>query len=81
MTTIIIVDQYNRLITNVSICRRDGLRIEYEKMKYDLGLSKKTKQVDVLRKAISELQVRFTGIDTISVSNFNTMTMLVWLLR
>ncbi|XP_063677129.1 uncharacterized protein LOC134813355 [Bolinopsis microptera] len=36
--------------------RRDGLRIEYEKMKYDLGLSKKTKQVDVLRKAISELQ-------------------------
>ena len=27
-------------------------------MKNDLGLSKKTKQVDVLKKAVSELQVR-----------------------
>ena len=37
--------------------RRDGLRIEYDRMKIDLGLSKKTKQVDVLRKAVAELQV------------------------
>ncbi|KAL5264558.1 hypothetical protein ACHWQZ_G005600 [Mnemiopsis leidyi] len=36
--------------------RRDGLRIEYDRMKIDLGLSKKTKQVDVLRKAVAELQ-------------------------
>ena len=49
---------YNSDKHNLGLIRRDGLRIEYERMKNDLGLSKKTKQVDVLKKAVSELQVR-----------------------
>lgn len=42
---------------NRDISRRDGLRIEYNQIKYDLGLCKGTRQVDVLRIATARLMV------------------------